>query len=143
MAVLSLTPQQSAFGASEAEWMCFDDHPEWFVDVSHTPVVFSVRGIAFFSPQFRRFGVSISDVKTPEQFSEASMQASILQMQDLAIRINKIASTTYGASEHKLLNAVLHGTKEDISREARRLKHKQTAGLQAVDTATSAVTLTR
>lgn len=137
---LSLTPEPFDLGATEAEWMCFDDHREWFVDVSRTPIVFTVRGIAFFSPQFRRFGLSISDVTTAEQFADASMQASLLQMQDCSIRLNQQAHRTHGASEYKVLDAAINGSPGDLDRELKRLQHKRTSGLQIVGgVATSAV----
>ena len=110
--------------------MVFDDHPHLFVDLSRSPIVFTVRGISHFSPFFRRLGIPFSRITTREEFDWASAQASMLHMEDVAIRINERARSGHAPSEYKVLAAFLSGG--DVSGESKRLAHKNSTNLHSV-----------
>lgn len=117
---------------ADPEWLAFDDHPEWFVDLQRTPIIFTVRGLAHFGPMFRQFGVRLADVATKEQFEEHFARASMHEMESMLIQINQRAQATHQPTPYRALIEAVTGDAASMEREIKRLEHSKVAHLRVV-----------
>lgn len=117
---------------NDPDTFAFDDDPEAFVMLSVCPIVFTVRGIAHFTPRFRSVGVDIGRVTTPEHFHAAYREWTLLEADLLMASISEKASASHQASEHKVLLAALEHGMPEAMRQAEKLVHKHRANLRSV-----------
>lgn len=85
----------------------FDEHPALFVRTDQDPIVWTVRGLAYFAPRFKRIGFSIDRVNSPDEFAAAYKAWLELEKALLLERV-KLASQR-GSKEHQILQAIMDG----------------------------------
>lgn len=93
----------------DEEGLTFDEHQDAFVLLDGPQIVWTVRGIRFFSPRFRHVGVAIAQVKTPAQFRAALRKWDEAEWKLLCDRIESRAESSAGGAEHRCLWAILSG----------------------------------
>lgn len=121
------------FDLHDDETFAFDESPDTFVRLDVTSIVFTVRGIAHFTPRFKAVGYAIADISTAEQFAIAYNRWLSLEVQLLTDSIEVKARSTNQANAHQVLLAAITGGFEDAQRAAQRLKHRALANLRAVE----------
>jgi hypothetical protein len=114
-----------------------DEHPGLFVDLGRVPVVFTIRGIAYFSPRFRHVGVDIASITTRDQFESARWRWDQVEYQLLQERIRSRARPGVKADPYNALQAVLDGDSDAFERHIAALEHRKRAGLSLVDSRSS------
>jgi Zn-dependent membrane protease YugP len=117
---------------NDPDTFAFDDDPDAFVILSVYPIVFTVRGIAYFTARFRSVGVDIGLVTTPDQFDAAYHAWTLLEADLLMASISEKAGSSHQASEHKVLLAALQHGMPEAMRQAEKLVHKCRANLKSV-----------
>jgi len=121
------------FDLHDEETFAFDDSPDEFVRLDSEPIVFSVRGIAYFGPRFKAVGYDIADISTAGQFNKAYNTWLNLEVQLLTDSIAQKAQSTHQANEHQVFLAAITGGFEEAAKAAHRLQHKSLAKLRAVE----------
>ena len=87
--------------------MVFDESPALFVRTDQDPIVWSVRGLAYFAPRFKRIGISIDRVNSTGDLA-AAYKAWLDLESVLVLERVKLASQR-GSKEHQILQAILDG----------------------------------
>lgn len=124
--------QSIDFDLWHEDGLLFDEQPELFVRTSSVPVVFTVRGIQYFSPRFRHVGMDIAAISTRADF-EAAYQSWLDTERALILeKVGSMASATHAPNEHQLLQAILNGDETLAEQVVRRLEHRARAGLRVV-----------
>ena len=95
------------FHLTDGEGLVFDEQPALFVRTNQDPIVWTVRGLAYFAPRFKRIGVSIDQVNSPDEFAAAYKAWLDLEKSLLLERV-KLASQR-GSKEHQILQAIMDG----------------------------------
>lgn len=95
------------FQLTDEEGLVFDECPELFVRTDQNPIVWTVRGLAYFAPRFTRIGISIDRVNSPDEFAAAYKTWLDLENALLLERV-KLASQR-GSKEHQILQAIMDG----------------------------------
>jgi hypothetical protein len=104
-----------------------------FVRLDAQPsIVFTVRGLAYFTPRFKHVGVDIAMVATPEHFEHAWDRWLAVERVMLGEKVAAAARATHSPNEHQVLEAVLHGDVDATERALSRLEHRKRAGLSIV-----------
>lgn len=65
------SPPALPFDLCDPEGLRFDEQPQDFVDLSTNPLIFSVRGIAYFKPRFALVGVELASLISANDFNDA------------------------------------------------------------------------
>ncbi len=126
------TPFPIDFDLWDEDGLLVEQKPELFVDLSQIPIIFSIRGIKYFKPRFEQIGVSLSNLKTKDEFDSAYKAWLAREWILLNDQIDAKAKGTTSANPHQVLQAVLAGDIDLAERQLARLEHKQRAGLVAV-----------
>lgn len=122
-----------AFNVWDEDGLVFDSAPELFVRLDAEPtIVFTVRGLAYFSPRFKHIGVDIAEINTREDFEKAMDRWLDVERVLLKEKVEAAARATRAPNEHQVLNAVLHGDIAAAERALARLEHQSRAGLSIV-----------
>ncbi len=109
----------------------FDEHPGLFVDLNAFPVVFSVRGIAYFAPRFGHVGVDISTIRTAREFEDAHRTWGEAAPDLLGPYLKEKAARGGAFNPHGALSAIWNGD-EGAERLIQRLEHQHRAKLAPV-----------
>ena len=112
--------------------LIFDEQPELFVRLDTVPVVFTVRGLRYFTPRFKMIGVNIATLRTQAQFRAALLEARTHEHALLIESFQSKANATHQANEHQVLLAALMGDIDAAEAAMDRLEHKRRAGLTVV-----------
>ena len=113
-----------SFDLWHPDGLLFDESPLLFVDFGQLPLVFTVRGLAYFAPRFKHVGCPIADIDTQEQFQNAYQ--AWLEVENVLLQ-EAISCKPYGA-----LQAVLAGDAEAFEAIIKKLEHRKRANLQVV-----------
>lgn len=108
----------------------FDESPNDFVNLETTPIVFTIRGLRYFTPRFRKMNVSIGTIKTKDQFQTLYRQWVVIEAKMLLGSIAKKAERTHQPNEHKVLLAALTEGLDAAQYQADRLAHAKRANLK-------------
>ena len=119
----------------DPDTLVFDDEPDLFVRVDTVPVVFTVRGIRYFTPRFKLVGVNIAILRTESEFRAALLKATTHESNLLLESIQSKANATHQANEHQVLLAALMFDIDAAEAAMDRLEHKRRAGLKVVSPA--------
>lgn len=92
---------------TDEEGLVFDENPALFVRTDQDPIVWTVRGLAYFAPRLKRIGIHIDRVSSPQQFA-AAYKAWLDLEKVLVLERVKLASQC-GSKEHQILQAILDG----------------------------------
>ncbi len=92
---------------TDEEGFVFDENPALFVRTDQDPIVWTVRGLAYFAPRLKRIGIPIDRVSSPQEFTAAYKAWLDLEKFLLLERV-KLASQC-GSKEHQILQAILDG----------------------------------
>lgn len=112
--------------------LVFEETPGLFVDLTASPIIFSVRGIGYFSPRFKQAGVEISNLHTKAQFESALNRWLDIEFVLLQDKIGARASASKSPNEHQVLQAVLDGDIELAEKIVARLEHRKCSGMKLV-----------
>jgi hypothetical protein len=121
-----------AFDLCDADGLLFDEEPYLFVDLTRTPVMFTIRGIRYFSPRFRSIGLDISRIDTRERFDLALSAWMLLEFELLHARFADRARQGVLADPYNALLAVLHGDSTAFERHIEALERRARSGLHVV-----------
>lgn len=126
------TPGDLPFDVWHEDGLLFDERPELFVDLAASPIIFSVRGIDYFSPRFKHVGIDISGVHTREQFDCALSRWLDVEFVLLQTKIAVRASASKSPNEHQVLQAVLDGDIDLAEKTVARLEHRKRTRMKLV-----------
>lgn len=121
------------FDLTDPEGLAFDDSPDDFVDLGLVPVVFKVRGIAYFKPRFEHIAIPIGSIRTAAQFMSAYDKWMTVEMSLLAQKIDAAAANGPSTNAHKFLQAVMRGDLELAEKMADRLERFKRTKLRVVN----------
>lgn len=110
----------------------FDQTPGLFVNLTASPIIFSVRGIGYFLPRFKHAGVEISSLHTKAQFESALNRWLDIEFVLLQERIAIRARASKFPNEHQVLQAVLDGDIDLAEKIVARLEHCKRTGMKLV-----------
>lgn len=110
----------------------FDQSPDLFVHLDVTPVVFTVRGLAYFAPRFKFAGLDLAAIRSPDDFATAYATWCRVEWNLLQDKVQAAAGATHAANAHQVLQAILHGDVDTAERAVARLEHRARAGLQVI-----------
>ena len=110
----------------------FDVTPDLFVDLTASPIIFSVRGIGYFSPRFKHAGVEISNLHSKAQFESALNRWLDIEFVLLQEKIAVRANASKSPNEHQVLQAVLDGDIDLAEKIVARLEHRKRTGMKLV-----------
>ena len=116
----------------DPENLDFDFQPELFVLQQHTPLIFTVRGLRYFSKRFQVIGIEVATLTTQRLFQQALMQWTGYEMQKLFETVQVKASATHQPNAHQVLLATLLGDIDAAELAMDRLEHASRSGLQLV-----------
>lgn len=125
-------PNTLPFDPWHEDGLVFEDHPELFVDLSTNPIIFSIRGIGYFSPRFSHVGVAMADLHTSAEFQHAHARWLDVEFSLLQESIGLKAGASRSPNEHQVLQAVLEGDLDRAEQVVARLEHRKRAGLTLV-----------
>jgi hypothetical protein len=127
--------QQSSplpFDLCDEEGLFFDESPELFVHLDAAPIVFTVRGLAYFAPRFKYAGLDLAIIRTRADFDATYSVWCRTEWSLLLEKIQGAAGATNAANAHQVLQAILSGDVEAAERAVARLEHRERAGLRAI-----------
>jgi hypothetical protein len=96
----------SVFELWHEDGLLFEDHPEWFVLLDRTPVVWTVRGLRLFRPRLALIGVDLNSIRTSEQFHAAWSRWLNVERELLQRKIRSAASGPDASLEARCLQAI-------------------------------------
>lgn len=120
------------FDPLDPEALAFEDEPDAFVRLDCVPIVFTVRGIRFFSPRFAAVAIEIAKVRERAQFDRAKAAWDAVEFEHLQARIASARRPGIKSDPYNALQAVLDGDPDKFEVHLRALEHKQRAGLSLV-----------
>lgn len=120
------------FDVWHEDGLIFDSSPELFVDLDASPIIFSVRGIGYFSPRFKHVGVNLSQLRTREQFDLALTRWLEVEFVLLQSKVESRASASKAPNEHQVLQAVLEGDLDLAEKTMLLLEHLRRTGMKLV-----------
>lgn len=120
------------FDVWHEDGLIFDSSPGLFVDLDAAPIIFSVRGIGYFSPRFKHVGVNLCELRTKEQFDLALTRWLEVEFVLLQSKVESRASASKAPNEHQVLQAVLEGDLDLAEKTMLRLEHRRRTGMRLV-----------
>jgi hypothetical protein len=99
--------RNAQFLLTDEDGLVFDEYPSLFVRADQDPIVWTVRGLAYFAPRFRRIGVSIDRVNSPQEFATA--YKTWLDLEKVLVLERVKRASQCGSKEHQILQAILEG----------------------------------
>jgi hypothetical protein len=123
---------ENNFDLNDPDTFAFDETPDEFVLFTPAGPVFTVRGIAHFTPRFERVGFDVAKISTKEEFDCAYHAWTCLEVQLLTDSIGKKASSSHQSNQHQVLFAAITQGFEAAEAAAKRLAHKNRAKLSSI-----------
>jgi hypothetical protein len=123
---------QLDFDVWHEDGLLFEMEPDLFVHLDATPIVFTTRGIAYFSPRFKHIGQNLSSLHTRSAFESAMKRWLAVEWVMLNEKIHNRANSTSAPNSHKVLQAVMTGDIDEVERQIERLEHQARADLKIV-----------
>lgn len=120
------------FALWDEDGLIFDSHPELFVLLNRTPILWTVRGVAYFSPRFQHIGTPVAQIQTAAGFKHALDRWLAVERQLLLDRIEAKAHASGESLEYRFLQAVVDDNWEQAEKAVRLLEHRQRTGLKLV-----------
>lgn len=97
------------FNLTDPEGLAFDDQPHLFVLLDQDPIVWTVRGLAYFNPRFRWVGIAPSTVLQRADFFLAHAKWLDRERSLLLRKIEAAAISAGTGSDHYRLLKILNG----------------------------------
>ena len=120
------------FNLTDPEGLAYDEDPGAFVDLNHDPIIFSVRGLAYFSPRFKHAGIQLFTLHTRVDFERAYDRWMAIERSLLCEMVEQRAAAGPTNNEHQILKALWHGDLDKAEDIARRIDHRKRAALRIV-----------
>lgn len=120
------------FDVWDPDGLLFDDEPNLFVNLDTHPIVFSVRGIAYFKPRFAHVGVAISSLTSAEDFRSAYGLWMDCELALLDVHLQARSDSERGPGVHSELYALWRGDLEGAAHIAERRARLELSSLQLV-----------
>lgn len=120
------------FDLCDEDGLRFDLEPQLFVRLDQNPILWTVRGLAYFRPRFAYLGIAISAVDSAQRFKQALERWLDVERQLLLERIDVKANHGGETLEYRFLRAVVHGDLVQGDKVVRLLEHRQRSGLRRV-----------
>ena len=117
------------FDLCDPEGLRFDERPEDFVDLSKDPLIFSIRGIAYFKPRFALVGVDLARLISATEFRDAYDRWMRHELMLLDERLATHAAANPGG-EHAELYALWCGDEDHAAALAERRVRRERLGLR-------------
>jgi|SRR6185369_7155741 len=95
-----------AFNLWDEDGLLFDEHPDLFVLLDRTPIIWSVRGLRLFRPRFALLGIEAKTISTRDQFERAWSRWLAVERQLLLRKIEAAAASPRASLEAKCLEAI-------------------------------------
>lgn len=129
---MSFTPPTLPFDLTDEDGLIFDDHPELFVDLNASPIVFTVRGLRYFEPRFRMVGFSVAHLNTCDAFDHAHRAWLELESSLLGEKIAHAAAAERTPGEYSILQAIWQGGLDEAESLCKRMDRRQATALRIV-----------
>jgi len=97
---------QPAFNLWDEDGLLFEDHPELFVLLDRTPIIWSIRGLRLFRPRFALLGIEAKTISTRAQFEGTWSRWLAVERQLLLSKIAAAAASPRASLEAKCLDAI-------------------------------------
>jgi len=107
--------------------LLLDDHPEWFVLLDREPVVWTVRGVRLLRPRFALLGVSLSSIRSADEFNRVWSRWQDMELQLLERKIRQAGSGPDAPLASQCLKAVWDGDTDLFELLIARLEAQQRA----------------
>lgn len=120
------------FDVWHEDGLVFEDSPKLFIDLEATPIIFTVRGIAYFAPRFKHVGIIMGDLNTKAEFEGAYKRWLDVEFVLLNEKINAAASATHAPNDHQVLQGILSQGIDQAEAAMARLEHSRRAELKLV-----------
>jgi hypothetical protein len=120
------------FDLCDPDGLVFDEDPHLFVDLSPTPIVFTIRGARYFSPRFRWVGFEISRIETREAFDQAFRSWLPVEFELLQEQIASRARPGALADPYNALLALMAGDDDAFERHMTALERRGRSGMHLV-----------
>jgi len=130
------TSSDLPFNLTDPEGLVYDEQPDAFVNLNSHPIIFSVRGLAYFSPRFKHAGIQISSLRTRQDFDGAYDLWMQIERNLLCDIVEQRAAAGPTNNEHQILQALWSGDLDRAENIARRIDHRKRAGLRIVSGST-------
>jgi hypothetical protein len=122
----------NTFDLNDPDTFAFDETPDEFVLFTAGGPVFTVRGIAHFTPRFNEVGFDLANISTKDDFDRAYHAWTCLEVQLLTDSIGKKARSSHQSNQHQVLFAAITEGFEAADAAAKRLSHKNRAKLSSI-----------
>jgi hypothetical protein len=99
---------QAPFDLWHEDGLVFDDHPELFILLDRTPVVWTVRGLRHFRPRFALIGVDIKTIRARDEFEGTLSRWLAVEKELLLRRIATATASPASSLEGRCLDAIAH-----------------------------------
>jgi hypothetical protein len=106
--LLRLAAMKAPFDLWHEDGLLFDDHPELFVLLDRTPIIWTVRGLRHFRPRFALTGVDIKTIRARDQFEHACSRWLAVEKELLLRQIATAAASPSATLEARCLDAIAH-----------------------------------
>ena len=123
---------QLPFEVTDPEGLAFDDSPQEFVNLSASPIVFTVRGISYFKPRFNHIGVNLAALNTSDDFARAYSRWMGVERALLRDRVASRAAQETTDGHYSILNALWSGDLDEAERIADKIDRKANTVLRVV-----------
>jgi hypothetical protein len=122
----------ASFDLWDEDGLLFEEHPDWFVLLDRTPIVWTVRGMKYFRPRFALIGVAATAIGTPQAFDQALGRWLDVERELLARKIYSQGAAPNAPLASRCLKAVLDGDADLAERLISQLEMRAQGGLRLV-----------
>lgn len=120
------------FNLWDEDGLIFDESPELFVLLDVEPIVFTVRGIRYFSPRFKQIGIDPAALVSKVDFMVAFNAWMEVERVLIFEKVEREATATTAANSYQLMHAIINGDLEAAEAVVHRLQHRNMAKLEVV-----------
>lgn len=127
-----MTSPSLPFILTDPDGLMFDDEPELFVHLDVSPIVFTVRGLRYFSPRFRMMGVDVARLTTREAFERTFHSWMELEASLLGHKLAQAAAAENLPAEYSILNSIWKGGLDAAELMCERMDRRKASALRIV-----------